>query len=91
MADSEADIDMVKFYEERIRPLETEEFVKWFEDWYGDDALHKKYGALPAYLSERRFALIGWIASRMPENDRYGGTFLAKLLEPLGETATEGA
>lgn len=68
---------MQDWYEKEMRPLETEEFVVWFEGWYGDetsygDLLGSDYKEeyLDDYLSERRFALVGWLARELPKEVR---------------------
>ena len=56
---------MKSYYELRLRPLETTEFVEWFERWNGKEEEYS--GVLQnEYLSERRFALIGWLAAKTP-------------------------
>ena len=61
-------MNMAEYYAARISPLEPKEFSAWFEMFYGqamaDPALYDMY------LSERRFALLGWLAARLPQEQR---------------------
>lgn len=46
--------------------IKTQEFVAWFESWYGGDADFEHGSELhDRYLSERKFAAMGWLAGRM--------------------------
>jgi hypothetical protein len=62
----EMETEFKRYYEWRIRPLETPEFCRWFETWYGRESL---FDGLPTssdlYLQERNFALVGWLAGRL--------------------------
>jgi len=60
--------EFLDFYEKRIRPLETQEFIEWWETWYAPESQFVGKGDLyNAYLSERRFALIAWLARAHPD------------------------
>lgn len=70
--------EFFKFYNERIRPLETKEFNQWWEAWYGPES-DMPEGLIVEYLSEKRFALMGWRA-RVHPDIREGKDFLQILL-----------
>ena len=62
-------MEMRKYYKVNLERLETPEFVRWFERWYGDESPYEPDSPLlDAYWSERRFALFGWHAAMLPAN-----------------------
>ena len=62
--------DLRHYYKSQLAHLETPEFVRWFEGWYGDESGYPPEGSalLEEYWSERRFALLGWHAATLPVN-----------------------
>lgn len=80
--------DFKRYYELRLRHLETPEFVQWFERWM---CAESEFNGLPdlrdGYLKERNYALVGWLAGKT-ENahlmDKY--EFVSKVL-PLKKQA----
>lgn len=63
-------VDLKKYYEMVVRPNETSEFKEWFDLWYGGEAQFIGNPLHELYLSERRFALAGWLAALSDEETR---------------------
>jgi len=82
--------DFIRFYDERIRPLETKEFCDWWENWYGTDTEFKKTDLYHEFLSEKRWALLGWVARTEEPEVRNSKEFLQTLLDRLGDDFTRG-
>lgn len=79
---------MQEFYELKCRPLETENFRQWFEVWYGPESDWPKE-TKGEYLSERRFALYGWIAANVPNSIRHDNVkFVTYLNEEVKKSST---
>jgi hypothetical protein len=72
-------MNFLQFYEERIRPLETKEFNGWWETWYGQEFILPESMRVE-YLSEKRWALVGWLA-RVHPDIRNKGEFMQILLD----------
>lgn len=81
--------EMEQFYEVRLRHLETPEFVQWFEEWDGgkeSDFEDASPDLRDRYLSERRFALIGFLAGRRVDSHQMSRIdFVAECL-PMTES-----
>ena len=62
--------EMEEYYDKHIKPLETPEFIEWFNGWFFNWPRVLSHETMMAsdikdvYLSERRFCLIGWLAGR---------------------------
>jgi hypothetical protein len=74
-----------EIYEKRTRHLETPEFVQWFETWYAKEEDYANNLSLrDAYLTERNFALVGWLAAKTPDAHKMSEVeFVCKVL-PMG-------
>lgn len=82
---------MIKsFYAERLRHLETPEFVAWFETWYGDDSPFppESTDLIERYWSERRFALLGWHAAMLPATVSGNKHAFVQSIQPLHGPST---
>ena len=69
-ASSSSQSNMEQYYNQHIRPLESDEFIDWFDAWYSDGTQYTRGELYDTYLSERRFALIGWLAARTEADSR---------------------
>ena len=63
-ASPSSQFDMEQYYNRYIRPLESDEFIDWFDAWYSNGTEFERGELYDMYLNERRFALIGWLAAR---------------------------
>lgn len=54
---------MKQYYDQVLRDAEPEGFAQWFDHWYGKEKDFGNSDLVNEYLSERRFALVGWIAA----------------------------
>ncbi len=66
--------ELETYYAVHLVKLETPDFVAWFDGWYWNFPKAKdRQAEIDAlgdfYWNERRFALIGWHAAKMPPSE----------------------
>ena len=66
--------ELQHYYADHLQKLETPDFVAWFEGWFwmqpSSMTRQKEIAILgSAYWNERRYALLGWHAAKLPASE----------------------